>query len=239
MSRIVRSFDKAAMRYDQVASVQREVAENLVAWAMPQAAPLEVCDLGCGTGFVSRAIAQRWPQTGITALDAAPQMLRAAQTKVPHLKLVPGDAGEIRMEPSFDLVFSSMMLHWLPDPGALIERWRNWLKPEGCLYLALLTEGSFQEWRDFCRIKGVEDGLWPMPKADFADPLVRRKKQECISVTHSSAFEFFQHLKRIGGSTPREGYKPLLPAKMRRLLESAPTPFTIAYRVLYLEIGTK
>jgi malonyl-CoA O-methyltransferase len=235
---ITQHFDQAALSYDDAASVQAQVAEHLVtlvANATSQS-PEQILDLGCGTGFAAEVARREWPQASITAFDVSPAMLREAQRKMPDLKIVSGNAAEAHFPPAFDLIFSSMMLHWLPNPRAALMRWQGWLKPNGCLYAALPVEGSFSEWRAVCHMESVEDGLWPLPPATFADDLAAYRDMQTIVISYLSAREFLRHLKTMGAAMPRKGHKPFNPAAMRRMLAYASQPFSVTYRVLYLKL---
>jgi len=236
LDQITEHFNAAAPRYDRNASVQAQVAAHLVGWASPLAAPREILDIGSGTGFVAQIAAQNWPTARITALDQAPAMLQEAQRKVARLNIAFGDATQMDFGQQFDMIFSSMMLHWLPQPLETLKRWQSWLKPDGHLYVALLADGSFQEWHTHCRSMSVKDGLWPMPSANFADDFAFRCKRQTMAVTYSSARDFLHRLKSTGAATPRPDHRPLGTAIMRRLLEKAPQPFMATYHLLYMEI---
>jgi malonyl-CoA O-methyltransferase len=238
--RIAENFDAAAQNYDSAASVQAQIATRLINWAAETApAPENLLDLGCGTGFAAEAAAKQWPRAQITALDAAPSMLRMARRKLPRLAVIGGDASNGPQNAAFDIVISSMMLHWLPEPCAALARWRGALKPGGRLYAALLVEGSFAEWRALCRAENVEDGLWLLPRAEiFQDiPGLRRQLLFPLAVQYPSARAFLGRLKATGAATPRANYRPLNIASMRRILAQATGPFSASFRVLLLELG--
>ncbi len=238
--KITERFDTAATRYDNHASVQAQAAEHLVAWAAPRIAhPQDILDIGSGTGFVAQIAAQKWPTAHITALDHAPAMLQQAQNKLPWLKIVSGDAAQMDFDRRFDIIFSGMMLHWLPQPIEALKRWQGWLKPQGRMYVALLVEGSFQEWRDLCRSMNVKDGLWVMPPPGFAGDLVSRTEQQTLSVNYPSARDFLHRLKATGAATPRPDHRPVGAVAMRRLLSHASQPFPVTYQVLYMEIPSQ
>jgi len=235
-NKIARRFDDAASHYDQQASVQAQVAQRLVDDASLLRGPGNILDLGCGTGFVAEAVRKKWPQASITALDHAPAMLEQVRRKLPNTKIIIGDAAQAEFAPQFDIIFSSMMLHWLPQPRVALKRWQGWLKPGGKTCTALLIDGSFQEWRDLCGKAGIKDGLWVMPHDNFADGLSARSTIHTLKITYPSAQFFLRRLKSTGTATPRPGHTPENPAVLRRLLRKAPQPFTTTYRVLYLEI---
>ncbi len=233
---VARAFDKAAHSYDAAAEIQAQVAQTLVATAS-FSAPKNILDIGCGTGFVLTQAAARWPDAELTGLDIAPVMLREAMRKIPRLTTLRADAGSCELDQRFDLIFSSMMLHWFPHPAEMLRRWRRWLKPQGVLCLAVPVAGSLGAWRDLCEAAGLRHGLWPFPPADFANGLTRNRTLKRHGMTYGSVLEFLRALKRSGGDTPREGHLTLSPAALRNLLVQSPRPFRICYDVLYAQVN--
>jgi len=236
-TRIVDRFSHAAPSYHKAATVQAEIAKRLVETARPHLPPKDILDLGCGTGLVTQEIIRRWPEADVTGMDASAAMLDQARQILPQVEWIIGDAAQIMPTKKYDAIFSSMMLHWLDDPRAALQRWRAWLKPGGQIFAALLGDGSFKEWRNLCAQQGVKDGLWPMPKPDFADDLANEVRQENHVISYGSAAEFLHRLKSTGASASRHGYHPLSPPQMRCLLAQAPQPFPVTYEVLYLTVG--
>jgi len=51
----------------------------------------DVCDLGCGTGQVTRQLASRWPGARITGVDASPAMLEEARKSPGGIRWVEAD----------------------------------------------------------------------------------------------------------------------------------------------------
>ncbi len=91
----------------------------------------EIVDLGCGTGELTRVLAERWPEAKVTGLDSSPEMLAQAASRAtagaPTFE--EGDiAGYGRPA---DLVFSNAALHWLGDHPALIPRLAGLVRPGG------------------------------------------------------------------------------------------------------------
>ena len=71
--RIADSFGRAAETYDQAAAFQRTVGGNLLARLPVDFHPADTTDLGCGTGYFTRALRQRYgqPVLGIDLADTA------------------------------------------------------------------------------------------------------------------------------------------------------------------------
>ena len=236
-SRIIRSFDAAAARYDAAASLQARVAKKLVSWAVDEPyAPSSLLDIGSGTGFVAKELYRCWPEAKITALDASPSMLDEAKRKMPQLATIVGDASRVALTQKFDAAFSSMALHWLPHPEESLRLWQSWLNPGGKLFVAIPVEGSFSEWRALCRESGVKDGLWPLPRTYFGEDMASRWQQENVATDYANAEDFLHSIKSVGASAARKNHKPLSVSEMRRVLNASPRPMTATYRLAFLEI---
>ncbi len=92
-----------------------------------------IVDLGCGTGALTRALADRWPAARVTGLDNSPQMLARAydQTLPDRLDFVEGDIDAYA--DAADLIFANAALQWVDDHAALFPRLAGLVKPGGVL----------------------------------------------------------------------------------------------------------
>jgi malonyl-CoA O-methyltransferase len=232
---VVAAFDAAAPTYAAAAKVQAEAAEALLRRAAAPP-PRRALDIGAGAGAVATRIARRWPQAEIDALDASPAMLAELSKALPEARLICADAAAFEASARYDLIFSSMALHWLADPRAALTRWRRALAPGGALHVALPVAGSLGEWRDACAEAGAADGLWRFPPEDFAQGLAAATELRAHRAEYADARAFLSSLKRTGAHSPRAGHAPLAPARLRRILERGPRPFVATFRVLYLTI---
>jgi trans-aconitate 2-methyltransferase len=82
---------------------------------------LQVIDLGCGTGNLTKDLATRLPNSNILGIDSSPAMLVAAkELERPGLRF---ELGSIEaMEGQWDLVFSHAAIQWLDNHTKLIPR---------------------------------------------------------------------------------------------------------------------
>jgi len=93
---------------------------------------LKVIDLGCGTGELTRQLADKLPKGDVTGLDSSPQMLeKAASFSSPNLHFTQGDQSQLTGE--WDLIFSNAALQWSENHAELIPYLFDKLKPSGQL----------------------------------------------------------------------------------------------------------
>ena len=91
---------------------------------------LKVIDLGCGTGELTRQLADKLPNSDVTGLDSSPQMLeKAAAFASPGLHFELGDQSQLMGE--WDLIFSNAALHWTENHAELLPSLYQKLTPGG------------------------------------------------------------------------------------------------------------
>ncbi len=84
---------------------------------------LRVIDLGCGTGELTRRLADMLPDSEVIGLDSSPQMLDKAQSQArPGLRFELGGIEDFayRSDNVYDLVFSHAAIQWVDDHERLI-----------------------------------------------------------------------------------------------------------------------
>jgi len=131
------------------------------------ARPARVVDLGCGTGNVTRILAERWPEAAVTGIDSSPEMLAAAAKEAPALEWVKADVGAWRPNPPPDVLFSNAALHWLDDHATLFPRLLDGLAPGG--WLAVQMPRNHQAPSHIAVIEAAAAGPW----AEALAPVLR------------------------------------------------------------------
>jgi len=237
-ARIIETFDRFASSYDANSELQAGVAETLFEGARGLA-PRSVLDIGCGTGHVALRAARLWPRAPVSALDAAPGMLGVVHNKAPNLRIVQSDAADIRLDEKFDLVFSSMMLHWLDEPAEVVSRWRGLLAPGGRLLVAAPVHGSLDEWRRVCARNGIVDPTWTFPPETFLDGLSATRRIVEHPVRYASLLAFLDSMKRTGATTANPESPRIPTTALRRVIRDNAGAFVSTFRVLYAEVARK
>jgi trans-aconitate methyltransferase len=93
-----------------------------------------ILDLGCGDGSLTRQLAERVPNGWVLGVDAAPEMLEAAEAKrLPNTTLRCLNIDALTSAGEFDLVFSNAALHWVHDHATLLVNVYRALRPGGVL----------------------------------------------------------------------------------------------------------
>src|SRR5262249_6902337 len=95
--------------------------------------PGRVADLGCGTGELTRALAERWPDARVVGIDSSPDMLaRARPQAIPgRLDFVQADVTSWSADGPLDLIVSNAAFHWVGDHDGLMARLALMLAPGG------------------------------------------------------------------------------------------------------------
>lgn len=114
------------------------VAAELLARVPRDIKARSILEVGAGTGFATRAIRERFPGAGITALEPAPEMLSRGKEGVPDADWVCCSLSDFP-ETGFDLVVASMSYHWLDE--AEREKVVR-LAADGVLALAVPVSGA-------------------------------------------------------------------------------------------------
>ncbi|HVY55836.1 MAG TPA: methyltransferase domain-containing protein [Thermodesulfobacteriota bacterium] len=91
---------------------------------------LSVIDLGCGTGELTRMLADSLPRSDVLGIDSSPDMLERAKTKERKgLRFELGSIEDVSGE--WDLIFSNAALQWVDRHDVLIPALFKLLKPGG------------------------------------------------------------------------------------------------------------
>jgi len=119
--------------------------------------PRLVADLGCGTGSLTRVLAERFPAARVVGLDNSSSMLERAAEESIEWRL--GDVATWTPTEPVDLIYSNAALHWLTDHEALFARLLGFVSPGGTL--AVQMPGNWAEPTHTIPARVLDEGDWP------------------------------------------------------------------------------
>lgn len=236
--RIRHAFDRAASTYDTHAVLQREVRERMLErldWIKLE--PQSILDAGCGTGYGTVALQERYPEARLLGMDLAVGMLRVAKRRSEtegRRDFAAGQwiCGALEQIPyanqSIDLLFSNLTLQWVNDLPTVLAETHRVLRPRGLLTFSTLGPDSLMELRAawaavdrhshvsaFMDMHDIGDLL---VTAGFAEPVM---DQERITLTYADLVDLVRDLQGIGAGNATAGRHRGLtaPGRWRAMVE--------------------
>lgn len=118
---------------------------------------LKVIDMGCGTGELTRKLADALPGSDVMGIDNSPQMLERAQEQArPGLRFEPGDIEDVRGDGEWDLVFSHAAVQWVDNHEWLVPHLLKLVKPGGQLAVQMPSNHGHATHRLITQLAGED-----------------------------------------------------------------------------------
>ena len=125
---------------------------------IPTTDPGVVVDLGCGTGSLTQALHQRWPQARVVGVDASMEMLSAVP-QTPGIKWHQADIDDWQPDKPLDVIYSNAALHWVDNHARLFPRLLRYVKRGGCL--AVQIPDNWDQPSHTIPKRILESPVWP------------------------------------------------------------------------------
>ncbi|MEM6344695.1 MAG: methyltransferase domain-containing protein [Bacteroidota bacterium] len=98
---------------------------------------MRILDVGCGSGAISRGLAERVGPNGfVWGIDSSDYLIESGQKRhadIPNLRFTYEDLFAFAPAEKFDLIVSARVLQWLDDPKGALQKFKTLLKPEGMI----------------------------------------------------------------------------------------------------------
>ncbi|CAG0944263.1 malonyl-CoA O-methyltransferase [Gammaproteobacteria bacterium] len=225
---VARAFRKVAAGYAAADFMHAEIRARLLERLdLVSLQPATILDLGAGPPEATAALAARYPQAHLLAIDLVPAMPGAAAQ--PWDRICADAAALPFASQSVDLVVAGMLLHWCEDPDAVLAEVRRVLRVPGLLLLTTLGPQTLRELRSawgqvdqqthtlsFTDMHNLGDALI---RAGFAEPVV---DAENLTVTYRDAGRLVADLRGVGASDlgPRRRRSLTAPGRWRAMLQA-------------------
>ncbi len=213
--RIRQAFSNAAMQYDVLTNLHKEIGRELVAKIQGIDHDGVVLDVGMGTGELTKRLKKFFPDALVVGCDFASGMISQAKEKQEDFQIVQADAIALPFKLDvFDMITSNLALQWVNNLNSSFQMYHARLKKEGqfCftmfghetlkeLFVALehAADGK-QNKRDLFvrRLAKIQQVQEAMQMAGFKDIHV---SAEHIKVRFPDMMAVMQWLKSIGANT--------------------------------------
>ncbi len=218
-ARVAQSFGRAATRYDRSARLQRLVGDVLMQKLPSGREPRCIVDIGCGTGFFTRQLREKYPSAQVIGLDIADGMLRFARreaTSVDHWLCADAEALPLA-DNSVDLLFSSLAFQWCDQVPKLVAELARVLAPGGVLAFSSLCDGTLEELRRaWSAVDGyvhvnrfVDSGLW---QSSLSASGFQCQQLETVPevLYYDEVRQLLRELKGIGAHNINSGQNPAM-----------------------------
>ncbi|WP_139491082.1 malonyl-ACP O-methyltransferase BioC [Brevibacillus dissolubilis] len=150
---VSRRFSDKADTYDQYATVQKQMAHQLVDHLRStQPAPARILEIGCGTGYLTKLMLESFPHAAYTAIDLAEGMITESrgrfESEAWRCTFICADAEEWvqkQVAGSYDLIVSSACFQWFVHPDTTMGHLQRLLTQEGRLAFTTFGPRTFHE----------------------------------------------------------------------------------------------
>ena len=195
------SFKKSSSSYVKNAVVQEQTAEKLAGLALEYAgsAAKDILELGCGTGFLTRLMLDKFPSAKISAIDICENLGECLSDKPQRVSFILSDARSAEFPKGVDMVASASFLQWIPDRAPLFFKCERALKSGGILALSTFGPKNLSEIRELCG-SGLE-----YPALEELSSEIRKaglellfSKDETRMLEFASVSDVLRHLKLTG-----------------------------------------
>ena len=135
-------FSKNASNYDEYAHIQKKMSDILIEFLLQSnkdATKIKnILEIGCGTGYLTRALTELFPSAHITAVDIAPGMITEIKPKLKNnsVDFICGDIEEMDLNTTYDIIISNATFQWFNYMPITIKKLYTALNPK--VYFAFL-----------------------------------------------------------------------------------------------------
>ena len=97
-----------------------------------------ILDIGCSNGLMLKSLHSLYPEAALIGIEIADDLIEAANTNLQDINnsnVVKSLIEEYEPDCKFDIIIASGVLSLYDEPFSSLERWVNWLSPDGILVI--------------------------------------------------------------------------------------------------------
>lgn len=203
-----KNFSKSVHTYDEHSDVQKKCAEKLIDMIDLDYFS-KMLEIGCGTGYYTSLLSDRYPESEILAVDISSEMIKAADNKLGgrNIQFKISDAEHIDLDEKYNLITSNASFQWFDDLDKTFKTIAGMLNEDGVFCFSMYGPETFKEFKE---VLSHHFGTRPwLSSSQFVDKneierLVSKyfSKIEVFEDSYSmdffSIWEFMQNIKKTG-----------------------------------------
>lgn len=158
--------------------------------------PLEILEVGCGSGNIARPLAAIGHRVLATDIDQASLDFVAAQPPLPGLTLRRAGLNDMPADRTFHAIIASEVLEHVGDPAGALRAFRGRLRPGGLVMVTV--PNGYGPWEVGQALSPRRAAGWLARKSGLYDPLkralgVRREEKDGVTLTFNYESPHLQH----------------------------------------------
>lgn len=244
--RIAHIFNRQAKAYDKHAVIQQRMAHRMIQTMDENGVEAEeVLELGCGTGYLTLILSERFPNARLTGIDLSERMVATARERTgEQVCLRVGDAEVESLERGcYDLIAANAVIHWFQSPGNTLRRLVDALRPGGFLICSTFGPDTLQELAWIYSAVEEEMSLPPSRRVgDFRPERGWLQFMKLAGIAHPQFLQCWQRLpyptgrdllsavQGMGAGGTRMREQPLSPIREKLFLEEVLRRYDRMYR---------
>lgn len=206
--KIRQSFTEAALTYDVLSSLHKEISRELIRKVMDRSCA-RILDVGTGTGYLANKAKFYFPEALVVGMDIADGMVQEADKLKEGVHIIQTNACALSFHKEvFDLVVSNLAYQWVGDKVNAFGQVHRCLTSQGMFCATTFGRRTFEELFDVLN-EATEQKISINRLADQDE--IRRALSTCgfkdveldyeiIRVEFKDVFDLLRWIKGIGAN---------------------------------------
>lgn len=232
---IINNFNKAAITYEQHAHVQKQAAYQLLS-NIENIHPKLILELGCGTGFLTKLIKEKFSSSNYIISDIADNMLKLCKSNNYSSKSLfcIADGESLPISNQLDLIISNLTFQWFQNLQSSLAFLS---KHTEVLAFSTLTKNTFREWKQKHQELNIQYHILDMISLEELNNLCKKYckseyhiQTQTINLHFNNASDFIKNLRYTGAITSTNHY---VPSCLKKLIKVFAKGININYDIAY------
>lgn len=209
--KLKRRFSRNIESYDEYANVQKHMSKKLLSMAQIEDG-MNILEIGCGTGYLTKLILSENENISITAVDIAPGMIDFCKKdeEIESVNFILGDIETMDLNEKYDLIISNATFQWFNQPDETLMKLKGCLKKNGMLLFSTFGQNTFCELREsYEKVSTILEKKVSSPTPKFINREVLDEilvkdnyeyQEENFKEHFKNSVEFMKSVKKVGAN---------------------------------------